>query len=517
MWGIFKQFGPVVALQGVDFDVRSGEVHALVGENGAGKTTLMRILYGMEQADAGCIELDGRPVAIPNPEVAQRLGIGMVHQRFKLIPTLSVVENVVLGREPGRWGLIDRRRARQEVAAIAREHGMEVDLDARVGSLPVGVQQRVEILKLLFRRADVLVFDEPTSVLTPQETRALFQTIRNLKAQGKAVVYISHKLWEIMEIADRITVLRRGVRQGTVERSEASSALLTRLMFGEELPTSNGGRWEESDGREALPELARHGSRGAAEMRLLWLHDVTAADDRGVRVLNGITLELRAGEILGIAGVEGNGQRELAEVIAGTRPVIAGRIVLAGHDVTAWPPRWRREAGLAYIPEDRDAEGVGPDLSVADNLIAVGYYRRPLSRYGVLSGRAISSFCRERIQRFGVRAAGLAAAARTLSGGNLQKLVVAREAGESPRVLVAAHPTRGVDMGAIRSIHRTLLELRESGTGILLISGDLDEILALSDRVATIYRGRITGVLARDEADRERVGALMLGAEERAS
>ncbi|MEW6049442.1 MAG: ATP-binding cassette domain-containing protein, partial [Bacillota bacterium] len=344
-----------------------------------------------------------------------------------------------------------------------------------------------------------LVFDEPTSVLTPQETRALFQTIRNLKVEGKSVVYISHKLWEILEIADRITVLRRGMRQGTVERSEASPAMLTRLMFGEELQAAGGGRWEEPAGREAA----------------LLLQDVSALDDRGVPALNGVTLELRTGEILGVAGVEGNGQRELAEAIAGTRPVACGRIVLAGRDVTRWTPRQRRQAGLAYIPEDRDADGVGLELSVADNLIATRYHRRPLSAWGVLRGGAIARFCRARVERFGVRASGLAAKARTLSGGNLQRLVVAREAGESPRVLVAAHPTRGVDMSAIRSIHRALLELRDGGTGILLISGDLDEVLALSDRIATIYRGRITGVVGRHEADRERIGALMLGVEGR--
>lgn len=517
MRGISKRFGPVVALQDVDLELRQGEIHALVGENGAGKTTLMRILYGLERADAGRIEWDGRPVSIPHPQAAQRLGIGMVHQRFKLIPTLTVVENVVLGSEPARWGLVDRARARREVAAIAREHGLAIELDAPVGSLPLGLQQRVEILKLLFRRANLLVFDEPTSVLTPQETHALFQTVRNLKAQGKSVVYISHKLWEVLEIADRITVLRRGVRQGTVERRDATSAMLTGLMFGEELqPAGLAGRSAAPTGAAGPSGLTLADARPApSRLPVLRLQKVCALDDRGMTALHEVSLELDGGEILGVAGIEGNGQRELAEVIAGTRLVDSGRIELLGQDVTGWPPRQRRQSGLAYIPEDRDAEGVGLDLSVADNLIAARYYLRPLSTWGVLRAGPIVRFCRARLERFGVMAAGLRARARTLSGGNLQRLVVAREAGESPRVLVAVHPTRGVDMRATRFIHRTLRELRDGGAGILLVSGDLDEVLALSDRIVVLRRGRITGHIARQEADRERVGALMVGVEGR--
>lgn len=491
--GICKRFGSVTALDRVDFELQDGEVHALVGENGAGKTTLMRILYGMERADAGTIEVNGRVVRISDPQTASRLGIGMVHQRFRLIPSLPVVENVVLGAEPNHLGWLDRGRARSEVETLSHQYGLELDPDEVVGKLPVGLQQRVEILRLLYRRSEVLIFDEPTAVLTPSESETLFHVIRNLKAQGKSIIYISHKLWEIMAIADRVTVLRLGRVQRSLARADATPELLTRLMVGEE-----------------LAPLRRQINSAPGET-LLELKDVSAMSDMGVPALRSVSLQLRAGEILGVAGVEGNGQRELAEVIVGVRPVEAGTISIRGSDVTLASTQERRKRGLAYIPEDRDKEGVSLDLPIADNMIALRFDERPLSAGGILFSSAIAAWCERLIREYSVRAASVKMPARGLSGGNLQKVIVARELAGDPYVVVAFHPFRGLDVGSTRFVHEKLLELSAAGRGVLLISGDLDEILGLSDRVAVLYRGQVAGVVSSSQASRERIGALMLG------
>lgn len=498
MRNISKRFGTVQALRDVNFQVAQGEIHALVGENGAGKTTLMRILCGLEHADSGTVELDGHPVDIPNPETAHRLGIGMVHQRFKLIPNLTVAENVILGSEPHRRGILDRRAASAEVARLGREHHLEVDPEAKVGNLSVGLQQRVEILRLLYRKARILIFDEPTAVLTPQETEQLFRILRTLKEQGVTVIYISHKLWEVLQISDRVTVLRRGMVQGVLPTSEADAAQVTRLMVGQDVaPVAN----ETSE-----PAVHRE--------PLLTIQDVWTTDDRGLPAVKGVSLTVAPGEIVGVAGVEGNGQRELAEVILGTRPAIQGRLMLSHSDITRLPTWRRRLMGLGFVPEDRDREGVSLEFSLADNAIATRIRSRAFSRWGFLFPKAAAVFCRRLLGEFSVAAPGPRTLASSLSGGNLQKFIVGRELSFSPKVLVAAHPTRGVDVGATRFLHERLLALRSQGTGILLISGDLDEILALSDRIAVMFRGTIVGLLHRSEATRDRVGALMLGRRE---
>ena len=495
MRNVSKRFGAVQALCGVDLEVARGEIHALVGENGAGKTTLMRILCGLERADTGTVELDGRPVHIPDPEAAHRLGIGMVHQRFKLIPSLTVAENVILGSEPHRRGVLDRRAAYDQVIRLCEEHHLEVDPGARVGDLSIGLQQRVEILRLLYRKAQVLIFDEPTAVLTPQETEQLFEVLRALKEQGATIIYISHKLWEVLQISDRVTVLRRGVVQRALPTSEADAAVLTRLMVGQDVAPVTG-------------EVSLPAPQGEP---VLALHDVWATDDRGLPALRGVSLTVAAGEIVGVAGVEGNGQRELAEVLVGTRPLVRGSVTLLKREISRVPTWRRRLMGLGVIPEDRDREGVSLDFSLADNAIATRIRSHPFSRRGFLSRRAATMFCRRLIDEFNVVAPGPGTLARSLSGGNLQKFIAGRELSFRPTVLVAAHPTRGVDVGATRFLHERLLSLRNQGSGILLISGDLDEILALSDRIAVIFRGSIAGVLNRHEATRDRVGALMLG------
>lgn len=493
MRDIAKSFGTLKALQDVSLTLEPGEIHALIGENGAGKTTLMRILYGMELPDAGTIELDGRPHVIDGPQAAIRLGIGMVHQRLKLLPSLTVLENVVLGVEPQKTGLLDREAARQRIGRITKSFPFKADLDAPVGSLPIGLQQRVEIIKVLYRGARILIFDEPTSVLTPQETEGLFGILAALRDEGKSIIYISHKLWEVLRISDRITVLRRGVVQGVLPTGQATTDALTRMMVGHEL----------------VP--LERSQRATPSTIVLSLTDIDVHDDTGMRAIQNLTLHVSAGEIIGIAGVEGNGQRELAEIIAGTRLPTAGRIRMMNVDITRLPVTRRRELGLAFIPEDRDREGIIGDFSIAENLIGSRLASPPVSRWGILQPRAIQDMARELIDRFSIWGGGPAARARNLSGGNLQKVVVARELTGTLRVILACHPSRGIDVNATRFIHQELLRLRDEGCAILLISGDLDEIFALSDRIITLYEGSITGDFPARQASREQVGLGMLG------
>jgi simple sugar transport system ATP-binding protein len=494
MRGITKAFPGVVANNLVDLEVRAGEIHALVGENGAGKTTLMNILYGLVHADSGEILLNGTPARIGGPRDAIARGIGMVHQHFMLIPVFTVGENVMLGREPVvAGGLYDRAKARAEIEALTKRYGLALDADARMGDLPVGLQQRAEIVKVLYRGANLLILDEPTGVLTPQESTELFGVLRDLVKGGKTIIFISHKLKEVLEISDRITVMRRGKVVGHLVTKETNEQEIATAMVGREVLL-------RVDKKPAKP--------GAVTFKI---ENLTAASDRGVPALRGVNLELHEGEILGIAGVEGNGQSELVEVLAGTRRATSGRVLLADKDVTTFDARTEREAGIAHIPEDRRGTGLVLNYSVADNLF-LGRQRSAQFAWReiVLRIAAIKAWAIRLVKEFDIRTPDIESPARTLSGGNQQKIIVAREMASKPRVLLASQPTRGVDIGAIEFIHRKLVAERDEGAAILLVSAELDEVRSLSDRIAVIYEGRIVSIEPAD-APEERLGLLMTG------
>ena len=493
MRDITKVFGSLVANDHVDLTVYRGTIHALVGENGAGKSTLMNLLCGLYTPDEGEIHIDGRPVTLHGPGDAIKQGIGMVHQHFMLVPPLTVAENVVLGAEPPGLAVFPKGEAVRRVAALSDRYGLRVEPNARVGALPVGLQQRVEILKTLYRGARILILDEPTAVLTPQETDELFVVLRELVDNGMTILFISHKLREVMAVADEISVLRRGKKVATLETSRTSREEIARLMIG----------------REILPRVERGtGHPGAPALEV---EDIYCDSDRGLGALKGVSFTVRAGEVLGIAGVEGNGQSELIEALTGLRPITRGRITLLGRPVANAHPRQLRALGLAAIPEDRHARGLVLDYSVADNLI-LGAQRAPAVSGGrILNPRRILSRARRLIRAFDIRGAVPRTPARALSGGNQQKIVLAREIDGKPKVLIAAQPTRGLDIGAIQFVHQQLLEQRDQGVSILLISAELDEILALSDRIAVLYEGRITGAFTAAEATEERLGVLMTG------
>ena len=494
MRGITKAFPGVVANDKVDFSVRAGEIHALVGENGAGKTTLMNVLYGLVHADSGEILIDGKPAHIGGARDAIAHGIGMVHQHFMLIPVFTVGENVMLGREPVTGpDFFDRAKAREEIAKLTREYGLALDPDARMADLPVGLQQRAEIVKVLYRGANILVLDEPTGVLTPQESKELFGVLRGLVKTGKTIIFISHKLREVLEISDRITVMRRGKVVGHLVTKDTTEQEIATMMVGREVLL-------RVDKKPAQP--------GPVTFKV---ENLTASSDRGVPALKGVSFELRQGEILGIAGVEGNGQSELVEVLAGTRRATGGRVLLADKDVTAFDARTERDAGIAFIPEDRRGTGLVLNYSVADNLI-LGRQRTPKFAWRELVLRlvAIREWARRLVKEFDIRTPSIESAARNLSGGNQQKIIVAREMASRPKVLLAAQPTRGVDIGAIEFIHRRLVAERDEGTAVLLVSAELDEIRSLSDRIAVIYEGKIVSIEPGD-APEERLGLLMTG------
>ncbi|MGC9398072.1 MAG: ABC transporter ATP-binding protein [Anaerolineae bacterium] len=494
MLGIRKEFPGVIANDNVDFKVEEGEIHALVGENGAGKTTLMNVLYGLYHPEAGTIKIRGKPVQIHKNADAIALGIGMVHQSFKLVPSFTVTENITLGTEPRQRGIfIDRTLAHESVVEISKRFGLQIDPNARIQDLPVGVQQRVEILKALYRNADILILDEPTAVLTPQETDDLFRVIRSLVAKGVTVIFITHKLREVMEISDRVTAMRDGKMVGTKKTQETNTTELARMMVG----------------RDVLLRVKKEpATPGAPVLRLENLH---VLDDRKLRAVRGVSLEVRSGEILGIAGVQGNGQRELVEAIVGLRPAIRGKIELKGQDLTALSVRERREAGMSCVPEDRYIRGLALNATIEDNLIIANYFKKPMSNGPILNLQAIGKFAQEMIETFDVKTVSKDVPAFTLSGGNLQKVVLAREISARPDLLIAAQPTRGLDIGSIEFVHRRIVEARDSGTAVLLVSAELEEVMSLSDRIAVLYEGKIVGETPAAEATEQGLGLWMAG------
>lgn len=492
---IHKAWPGVVANDDVNFSVRQGEIHALVGENGAGKTTLMNILYGLIKPNGGEILIDERPANISGPRDAIRLGIGMVHQHFMLIPPLTVAENIVLGYEPGgTYSPYRAQEARQRIAELSKQYGLHIDPDAITGQLSVGQQQRIEILKVLYRGARILIMDEPTGVLTPQETDELFVVLRGLVAQGKTIIFITHKLREVLELSDRVTVLRRGKVVGHLITRETTQEEIARLMVG----------------REVLLRVDKAPAKPGDV--LLRVENVTADSERGLAALRGVSCDVRAGEILGIAGVEGNGQSELVEVITGMRRATGGKVWLGERDITNLSARKIRLAGMAHIPEDRRGSGLVLGYSIDNNMILGRQRWNLFSLNGILLRlKQIVNWAVRLIREFDIRAPGPSTLAKALSGGNQQKIIVAREMSSEPKVLVAAQPTRGVDIGAIEFIHRRLVAQRDAGVAILLVSAELDEIRSLSDRIAVMYEGHIVGIEPPDVST-ERLGLLMAGA-----
>jgi simple sugar transport system ATP-binding protein len=490
--GITKHFPGVVANSRVEFEVLPGEIHALLGENGAGKTTLCNVLTGLYRPDEGYVELGGEPIRFRSPRDAHEAGISMVHQHFRLVQPLTVAENVILGwsHERGMW--FSPRRVEREVAGVAEKFQMPIDPGAKIWQLSVGEQQRVEILKALYRGARILILDEPTTVLTSQEVNQLFTTLREMAATGTSVVFISHKLPEVLAVSDRVTVLRAGSSMGTLQTADTDARSLAHMMVGRDIV------------------LTRRPSAAANHLgeAVLDLEDVSATGDLGTPALSGLSLRVRAGEIVGVAGVAGNGQRELAEVIAGERPATSGTVTIAAAAQRGTP--WEAiDAGLGYVPEERLGVGIAPGMTIADNLVLKSY------REGgpILHAKQAMANAAELIERFSIVARGPKTIARELSGGNIQRLLLARELSGHPKVLIAASPTRGLDVVATDSVHRLLAQSAEDGVGVLLISEDLDEILDLSDRIAVMYRGRVVGVVDRDDADIDRIGLMMAGVE----
>ncbi|MEX0787749.1 MAG: ABC transporter ATP-binding protein [Anaerolineales bacterium] len=492
--GITKRFPGVLANDRIDLILQEGEIHALLGENGAGKTTLMNILYGLYQPDEGEIWVRGQKLELHSPGDAIAAGIGMVHQHFMLIPVFTVTENVMLGEEVvGPIGFLKRGEAADHIREISRQFGLEVDPEALVGELPVGVQQRVEIIKLLYRKADILILDEPTAVLTPQEADELFKILRSLTDQGKSIIFITHKLREVMVASDRITVIRRGAVVGSTTPAKATRNQLAEMMVGRKVQL------------EAEHAIAKPGRA------VLEVEGLTVVDDRRQVAVDSVSFTVHAGEVLGVAGVQGNGQTELVQAVTGLRPALAGTIRVLGQDVTRSSPRRITEMGVAHVPEDRQKDGLVLSYPVADNLVLSTYYLKPFARGVILQPEVILHGASELIQQFDIRTPSPVVSVGSLSGGNQQKVIVAREFSRPIQLLVASQPTRGLDVGSIEYIHNRILERRADGCAVLMVSPELDEVLELSDRVAVMYRGRIVAVISGEEATKEYVGLLMAG------
>ncbi len=492
--GITKRFPGVLANDKVDFDLRKGEIHALLGENGAGKTTLMNVLYGLYSQDEGEFSRDGQVINIQSPKDAIAQGIGMVHQHFMLVPVFTVTENIMLGEETITWGRLDRKQVAAEVRELSHRYGLDIDPNAYVQDLPVGLQQRVEIVKTLYRKAQILILDEPTAVLTPQEVEDLFRIIRELTAQGVSIIFITHKLKEVLAIADRITVMRAGRVVGTVTPVETDESHLAAMMVG----------------REVILKVEKPPAQPGEDV--LQVKDLRVADQRGLEVVRGVSFAVRAGEILGIAGVQGNGQTELVEALTGLHPTAAGQVILAGEDVTGKPPRPIIETGLSHIPEDRQRHGLVLSYPVADNMVLCTYYLPPFGVNFVIQNQAVDENARRLVKEFDVRTPSPYLPASKLSGGNQQKVIVARELSRSTKLLIANQPTRGLDVGSIEYIHKQIVTMRDQGAAVLLVSAELDEIMALADRIAVMYRGEIVGTLEADKATKSGLGLMMAGA-----
>lgn len=494
MLGIRKEFPGIVANDNITLQLQRGEVHALLGENGAGKSTLMAMLFGMYQPDRGVIKINGEEVKISNPNVANDLGIGMVHQHFKLVHNFTTTENIVLGLEPKKGFSIDLKSAAARVDELSKRYGLNIDPYAKIEDISVGMQQRVEILKMLYRNADILIFDEPTAVLTPQEINDLLEIMRNLVKQGKSIILITHKLKEIKAIANRCTVIRRGKYIGSVDVKETSEAEMAKMMVG----------------RPVNFKVAKSPSQPA--QTILNVNNLSVMNNKKVLGLKDFSLEVRAGEIVGIAGVEGNGQTELVEAITGLRKSEKGQILIENEDITNYSIRKRTLTGIGHIPEDRHKHGLVLDYTMEDNMVLQMYYQKPFSKNGILNRKAIHDYAEKIINAFDVRSGkGGASIARSLSGGNQQKGVIGREMEREPKLLIAVQPTRGLDVGSIEYIHKRLIEHRDKGYAVLLVSLELDEVMNVSDRIAVVNNGELIGIVNADETNENELGLMMAG------
>ncbi|HFK1424338.1 MULTISPECIES: ABC transporter ATP-binding protein [Bacillus cereus group] len=493
MNNITKVFPGIVANDDITLQVKQGEIHALLGENGAGKSTLMNVLFGLYQPEQGEIKIKGKPVKITNPNIANDLGIGMVHQHFMLVHNFTVTENIILGNEPKENGKIAVEEAAKEIKQLSEQYGLAVDPHAKIEDISVGMQQRVEILKTLYRGAEILIFDEPTAVLTPQEIHELIQIMKKLVQEGKSIILITHKLKEIMEVCDRCTIIRKGKGIGTVDVAETDEHKLAELMVGRQVNF-------KTEKIEAKPME-----------EVLSIANLIVHDTRKLPAVKGLDLTVRAGEIVGIAGIDGNGQSELIEAITGLRKVESGSIAIKGKEITNWPVRRITEEGIGHIPEDRHKHGLVLDFSVRDNIVLQTYYKNPFSKKGILNFSKITEKAKALIEQFDVRTPSEQTLARALSGGNQQKAIIAREVDRNPDLLIAAQPTRGLDVGAIEFIHKKLIEQRDNGKAVLLLSLELDEILNVSDRVAVIYEGKIVAIVDAKETNEQQLGLLMAG------
>ncbi|WNS79673.1 ABC transporter ATP-binding protein [Domibacillus sp. DTU_2020_1001157_1_SI_ALB_TIR_016] len=493
MLGIRKEFNGFVANDNITLQLAKGEIHALLGENGAGKSTLMNVLFGLYQPEAGRIRVNGQDVHITDPNKANDLGIGMVHQHFMLVDTFTVTENIVLGNEPKKFGTVNMKKAEQKVRELSEQYGLSVDPTAKIADISVGMQQRVEILKTLYRGAEILIFDEPTAVLTPQEIKELIGIMRALIKEGKSIILITHKLKEIMEVCDRVTVIRKGKGIGTVDVSETNPNHLASLMVGRDVTFT-------TEKTEAAP------AHNVLEVRGLSVND-----SRGVPAVRNLNLDVRAGEIVGICGVDGNGQTELIEAITGLRKAAEGSIQLNGKDITGFKPRKVTEAGVGHIPQDRHKHGLVLDYPIGTNIVLQTYYQKPYSKAGIMNYKEVYKKATTLIKEFDVRTPSETTLARALSGGNQQKAIIGREVDRNPDLLIAAQPTRGLDVGAIEFIHRRLIEQRDNGKAVLLLSFELDEIMNVSDRIAVIYEGQIVANVDPKTTTEQELGLLMAG------